>query len=203
LNFSTNKELLIYKFSIGSGQDIGKYPNSIKPWTLPAIFASTLKKLLTILVTTILILSGLIIIRVEPNRIAYGHYAGECVGNCGTIYEVTSKIIRVGTTSFWQTQNDLSKLEIKGQRYLEEDDEGNFNAKKFSIPLIMLLDPRTIFGSPDGYDQGGYYLGFTLFGIKRHYQIDEKSEPFYFTSLTEDIITKISDINNELTKYGR
>ena len=151
----------------------------------------------------ILILIGLIIIRVQPKRIAFGFYAGECIGNCGTIYEVTTKVLLVDTTSFWQTQNDLDKLQIKKQRYLEEDDEGNFNAKKFSIPLIMLLDPRTIFGSPDGHDQGGYYLDFTLFGLKRHYKIDKESEPFYFIGLTKGIDNKIMEVNNELTKYGR
>jgi len=151
----------------------------------------------------ILVLIGLTIIRVKPKQIAFGFYAGECVGNCGTIYEVTTKVLRVDTTSFWQTQNDLGKLKIKGQRYLEEDDEGDFNAKKFSIPLIMLFDPRTTFGSPDGHDQGGYYLDFILFGIKRHYTIDKESEPFYFTSLTKDINNKIVEVNNELTKYGR
>jgi hypothetical protein len=162
-----------------------------------------LKRLLKILTLFILVLVGLAIIRIQPKRIAFGFYAGECVENCGTIYEVTTKVLRVDTTSFWQTQKDLGKLQIKGQRYLEEDDEGNFNAKKFSIPLIMLLEPRTIFGYPDGHDQGGYYLDFTLFGIKRHYKIDKEREPFYFISLTKDIDQKIVEINNELTKYGR
>ena len=150
----------------------------------------------------ILVLIGLTIIRVQPKRIAFGFYAGECVGNCGTIYEVTTKTLRVDTTSFWKSQNDLANLQIKGQRYIEEN-EGNFNSKKFSIPLIMLFDPRTIFGYPDGHDQGGYYLDFTLFGIKRHYKIDKESQPFYFTSLTKHIDDKIEEVDNELTKYGR
>ncbi len=116
---------------------------------------------------------------------------------------MTNKVIHVDTSSFWQTQNDLSKLQIKRQRFLEKDDVVNFDTKKISIPLIMLLDPRTIFGCPDCHDQGGYYLDFTLFGIKRHYQIDKESEPFYFTSLTKDIDNKIEAVNHELTKYGR
>jgi hypothetical protein len=162
-----------------------------------------LKRLIKILTLSILVLIGLISVRIKPKRIAFGFYAGECVGNCGTIYEVNTKVLRVDTSSFWQTQNDLGKLQIKSQRYLEEDDEGNFNANKIPIPLIMLLDPRTIFGSPDGYDQGGYYLDFTLFGIKRHYEIDKKSEPFYFKSLTKEIDDKIREVNAELVKYGR
>ena len=155
------------------------------------------------MIPIILFLIGLTIIRVKPKRVAFGFYAGECIGNCGTIYEVTTKVLRVDTTSFWKTQNDIGKLQIKGQRYLEEADTRNFNAKKLSIPLIMLLDPRTTFGSPDGHDQGGYYLDFTLFGIKRHYLIEKGTEPFYFKSLTKGIDNKVKEVNNELTKYGR
>ena len=162
-----------------------------------------MKRFLKILILCILVLIGLITIRIKPKRIAFGFYAGECVGNCGTIYEVNTKVLRVDTSSFWQTQNDLGKLQIKSQKYLKEDDKSDFNARKFPIPLMMLLDPRTIFGSPDGYDQGGYYLDFTLFGIKRYYQIDKKSEPFYFKSLTKEIDNKIKEVNAELVKYGK
>lgn len=171
--------------------------------TLPAIFTLILKRFYKILLALILVLVGLLFIRIEPKRIAYGQFAGECVGNCGTVYEVTTKVLRVDTTSFWQTRNDLGKLNIKGQRYLEEDDEGNFNSKKLSIPLIMLFDPRTIFGCPDCHDQGGYYLDFTLYGVKRHFEIDKESEPIYFGSLTNAIDKKINEINYELTQYGR
>ncbi len=67
----------------------------------------------------------------------------------------------------------------------------------------MLLDPRSIFGSPDAYDQGGYYLDFTLLGIKRHYKIEKGNEPFYFQGLTKEIDIKINKVNVELAKYGR
>ena len=124
-----------------------KYQFIAKPGSLPAILTATLKRLLKIFATLILFVIGLTIIRLQPKRIAYGHYAGECVGNCGTIYEVTNKVIHVDTTSFWETQNDLSKLQIKRQRFLEKDNVVNFDTKKITIPLIMLLDPRTIFGA--------------------------------------------------------
>jgi hypothetical protein len=162
-----------------------------------------LKRLLKILATLILFVAGLTIIRLQPKRVAYGHYAGECVGNCGTIYEVTNKFINIDTTSFWQTQDDLSKLQIQRQRFLEKNDEIDLDIKRISVPLIMLLDPRTIFGCPDCHDQGGYYLDFTMFGVRRHYQIDKESEPFYFPSLTKDIDKRIEAVNHELTKYGR
>ncbi len=72
-------------------------------------------------------------IPIKPKRIAFGFYAGECVGNCGTIYEMTTKKLMVDTSSFWQTQSDLSKLQIKEQRYLEKDDEGNLMQVSFQF----------------------------------------------------------------------
>ena len=122
------------------------------------------------------------------------------MGNCGTVYELTSKVLRVDTTSFWETRNDLGNLQIKGQRHFEKDAEGNFNSKKLSIPLIMLLEPRTIFGCPDCHDQGGYYLEFTLLGIRRHFEIDKGSGPIYFRSLTKDIDKEIDQIYTEFIK---
>ena len=162
-----------------------------------------LKKILKIFLIVILILIGLSVIRIKPSRIAYGQFAGECIGNCGTIYEITSKGLRVDTTSFWQSRNGLGKFKIKGQRIFEESKEKYFDTKKISIPLIMLIDPRTRFGCPDCHDQGGYYLDYTLFGIRRYFEIDKESEPLYFVGLTKNIDNKIDEINVDLSKYGR
>jgi hypothetical protein len=52
------------------------------------------------------------------------------------------KALCVDSTSFSQARYDLGKLQIKGQRISEE--ERDLNIKKISIPLIMLIDPRTI-----------------------------------------------------------
>jgi hypothetical protein len=142
-------------------------------------------------------------IRIKPNRIAYGLFAGECTGNCGTIYEITSKDLRVDTTSFWQSRNDLGKLQIKGLSVFENSKDEGFETKEISIPLIMLIDPRTRFGCPDCHDQGGYYLDYTLFGIRRYFEIDKESEPLYFVGLTKNIDSRIHEINLELSKYRR
>ena len=162
-----------------------------------------LKKILKIFLVVILVLIGLSVIRIKPSRIAYGQFAGECIGNCGTIYEITSKGLCVDTTSFWQFRNDLGKFQIKGERVFEKNKEKYSDTKKISIPLIMLIDPRTRFGCPDCHDQGGYYLDYTLFGIRRYFEIDKKSEPLYFVGVTKSIDNKIDEINGEIPKYGR
>lgn len=159
-----------------------------------------MKRHLIILTTIILIAVGLFTIELKPARVVIGYFAGECVGNCWAIYEVTTKVLRVDTTSFLQSGDNL---QIKGQRFFEQDDEGDFDSFKLNIPLIMLIDPRTIFGCPDCLDQGGYYLEFTTFGIRRHFKIERDEEPFYFSSLTVDIAVKIDEIERELKKYGR
>jgi len=161
------------------------------------------KNILKTSTIVVLVLVGLTAVRFKPSRIAYGFFAGECKGNCGTIYEVTSKGLRIDTTSFWQSRNDLGKIHIEGQIVFEKNKEEDFESKKISIPLIMLFDPRTRFGCPDCYDQGGYYLEYTLFGFRRYFEIDKKSEPLYFPGLTNNIDNKIEKINLELSNWRR
>ena len=133
----------------------------------------------------------------------FGNFAGECVGNCGTMYQVSEKVIVRDTTSFFENRNDLTKLSIKYQNVSEQDDEGNFDNFKLNVPLAMLLDPRNQFGCPDCSDQGGYYFQFTLLGITRRFQIDKGHEPFYYKQLTADIDHKIEKVTTELKQYGR
>ena len=144
----------------------------------------------------------LLIIRPKPKTVIFGFFAGECVSNCGTMYQVSDKIIARDTTSFWQTFNDLTKLKVKYQNVSEEDDEGDYNEFKLDIPLFMLLDPRDRFGCPGCIDQVAYYLQFTFFGITRRFQIDPGHEPFYFRGLTRDIDEKIRQVASRLDQYG-
>jgi hypothetical protein len=150
----------------------------------------------------ILIVAGLLLIRIKPKAVIFGDFAGECIGNCGTMYEVKTDIIRKDTTSFWQTYSNLKKLQIKGQQYLEKDKRGDFNEFKLNIPLLMLLDPRDNFGCPGCIDQVAYYLQFTVFGITRRFQIDPGHEPFYFQGLTREIDDKIRNVAVRLDQYG-
>lgn len=170
---------------------------------LQAIFFLTMKKLLIILLTITFLIIGLSVIRVTPRWTISGFFAGECIGNCGTMYEVTSGVIRVDTTSFWELKGETEKLKILGQRFLEQDHEGDFDSYKVTIPLVMLFDPRKQFGCPDCIDQGGYFFEFEVFGIRRQFKIDKGHEPIYHFNLTQDIQDKIEMIQGELKKYGR
>jgi len=162
-----------------------------------------LKRLLKILIGLSALVVGLLLIRPQPGTIVFGHFAGECVGNCGTMYQVSEKVIVRDTTSFFQNRNDLTKFSIKFQNVSGQEDEGNFDNFKINVPLVMLLDPRNKFGCPDCYDQGGYYFQFTMLGITRRFQIEKGHEPFYYKELTTDIDRKIEKIIVELKQYGR
>ena len=162
-----------------------------------------MKRLIKISLGLIIVFAGLVLIRLKPRIVIFGDFAGECIGNCGTMYEVTTKVIRKDTTTFWQTYQDLSKFAIKGQKQVEEHNEGDYNDYKLDIPLVMLFDPRERFGCPGCIDQIAYYLQFTLFGITRRFQIDPGHEPVYFSSLTKEIENKIEKVSLHVDKYGR
>lgn len=162
-----------------------------------------MKRLLKILLGLIVVILGLYLIRPKPKTVIFGHFAGECVGNCGTMYQVGGKIIIRDTTTFFQSQNDLKKFIIKYQNVVREDDEGNYNKFKITVPLLMLFDPRSRFGCPDCHDQGGYYFQFSMLGITRRFQIDKGYEPFYYKDLTKDIDNLIKKVTVEFKLYGR
>jgi hypothetical protein len=182
--------------SFGIGKH-GLYANVI------AIFFCTMKKLL-IAFLIIIFGVGLCFIKVTPNRTVFGSFAGECDGNCATMYEVTGGQIRVDTTSFWKSKLEPGKLVVLSQRSLGPGPEEDYNSYKISVPLIMLLDPRRQFGCPDCGDWGGYYFEFEFLGITRDFMINKGDEPIYYHDMTYDIDDKIVMIKEDLkTKYGR
>ncbi|WP_333820128.1 hypothetical protein [Ohtaekwangia sp.] len=160
-------------------------------------------KRLSIIILIISLVVLMFTVKLNPGRIVMGFYAGECDGNCSTLYEVTEKVLRIDTTSFREAQYGYADLKIKGQRFLEEDDEGNFQSFKIDIPIIMLLEPRTRFGCPDCWDQGGCFLEFTLLGVKRQFEIEEGKEPLYFPQLTDEVSKRVKAIRNEFNKERR
>src|ERR1022692_2696217 len=127
--------------------------------------STILNRLFKISLGVIFTLTGLIFIRPKPTKIIIGFYAGECIGECGTMYQVSAKTIVKDTTTFWQTYPDLSKFVIKRQIVAEKHNGCNYDGIKLNIPLIMLLDPRDSYGCPDCRDQGGYYLQLSILGI--------------------------------------
>lgn len=155
-------------------------------------FLFKLNRTFKILFLVIIIIATLLLIKIKPKIFVYGGwFAGECKGNCGTMYKVTEKHILKDTTTYWLYNKSDKNLKIEAQQLLENDDEGNYNNFKLNIPLIMILDPRTQFGCPDCTDQGGYYLQFTMLGMTKHFRVDKGHEPFYYKLLTHDLDTLI------------
>lgn len=160
-----------------------------------------MKKLLGKLLIIPVFIVGLSLIEVVPSKTTFGFFAGMCVGNCATMYEVSDKAIKVDTTSFWDYKFKGQELEIIGQKIINQEDiNGHFY--KLKVPLIMIFEPRNVFGCPDCHDQGGYFFEFEILGIKRQFQIDKGKEPIYYQNITTDISNKIEAIYNKFIKKG-
>ncbi|WP_338759643.1 hypothetical protein WAF17_12060 [Bernardetia sp. ABR2-2B] len=159
-----------------------------------------MKKLLGKLLIIPVFIVGLSLIEVTPNKTTFGFFAGMCDGNCATMYEVSDKTILVDTTSFWDFRFKDEKLEILGQKIINQEGIKDYDFYKLRVPLIMILDPRSGFGCPDCYDQGGYFFEFEILGIKRQFQIDKGEEPIYYQNITDDIRHNIKIINEQLIK---
>jgi hypothetical protein len=119
------------------------------------------------------------------------------------MFEVTARTIQVDTTSFCIHRKPGEKLAMQSQLQVDIKQDDHSDGYKLTVPLIMLFDPRNVFGCPDCLDQGGSYFEFTLLGLTRHFEVEKGNEPIYFSSLTEQITSKLVDVNNRVTKNSR
>lgn len=157
----------------------------------------TRKTLKVLAIATLVCMASLALIRCKPNKVTFGYYAGECIGNCGTLYQVGRQGVFIDTTTLWAANKDPALLKIKPQRVLLRKD-GAYDDLKLSIPLLMLLDTRDHFGCPDCMDQGGYYLEYTLWERSQYFFIDPSRPPLYFLDVCGDINLTIDRITKEM-----
>ncbi|MGN6615821.1 MAG: hypothetical protein ACTHJ5_01480 [Ilyomonas sp.] len=124
-------------------------------------------------------------------------------GSCSRMFEITTRTIHIDTTSFCNDRKQGEKLTMQSHLQIDIKQDDNSDDYKLTVPLIMLLDPRNVFGCPDCLDQGGSYFEFTLLGTTRHFEVEKGKEPIYFSSLTEQIASKFLDIDNRVKKNSR
>jgi hypothetical protein len=121
-----------------------------------------------------------------------GSFACDCANSsCSALYELTNHSIGLDTTTFCKERTFASQVNLKPHILLSVSSIDNY---KLKIPLLMLLDPRSFFGCPDCLDKGGYYLGFTIVGITRHFEYDEN--PFYFENLLQQTQSKLEQLKS-------
>jgi len=121
-----------------------------------------------------------------------GSFACDCANSsCSALYELTNHSISLDTTTFCKERTFASRVNIKPQNSFPLRDIETY---KLKIPLLMLLDPRSVFGCPDCFDKGAYYLDFTVVGITRHFEYDEN--PFYFKNLLQQTRSKLEQLKS-------
>ncbi len=140
-------------------------------------------KYIKVLIFTILTVGVMAIVRIHPDKVYVGSFAGECDGICKVNYEITDNQITVELTSSDKNVNTVHKVL-----------NGNFERLKFGIPLLILTKVFGSFGCPDCADGGGYNLGFKLLGIHFDYSVDRGSEPWYFKDMTDIIKSRLIEI---------
>ncbi len=149
-----------------------------------------------ILIGVIIFLGLSVFIDITPTKQEFGFYGCECADSCAVVYGVTSNHLTLDypTTfcSFLENQTPNKRRTIN---------RANNYQFLLEIPLIMLFEPRGVFGHPDSADQGGYYFSFEFFGLTRHFIFDTNKgyEPFYFKNL-DKIPQKMSEISEEFIK---
>lgn len=155
-----------------------------------------MKPPLKILAATVVLLAGLLFIKITPTEMQYGYFACDCApeGFCSKIFTIEDHKIKIDNINFCKMRNVGGLFTCKPQVIINWLGTKEIDDCKMEVPLIMFLDPRSVFGCPDCTDAGGIYLEFSKWGIKRHFELDEA--PFYFAQLKSSVERKINLVNS-------
>ena len=102
-----------------------------------------------------------------PDKVSFGFYNSMCITNCSVVYTIDSCISK-DTTYLSKINNFKEVALINDIKFRCNENNRNFLV---NIPVIMLLEPRSIIGKPDYIDQGGIFLRFRIFKIERSFLI--------------------------------
>jgi len=112
-----------------------------------------------------------------PDKVIWGMYCGECIGNCSTMREITNNKLSIDKSNNYLI-SDPYKFNYKFKGVPEPSAE--FEKYKWilnkSVPGI-LSKSTMIFGQPDAYDQCGYYLMFSVNSSQYEAIIDAHKVP--------------------------
>lgn len=130
-----------------------------------------------------------------PEYIMFGHFYGECLGEgCIEIFLLTeTRIMEDKNDNYPSTspyEGDFMLLgnnQFQKARHLLEE-----------IPLQLLEEDETRYGSPDAGDWGGIYFEYKQSGVRRVWLIDMSSSnlPEYLIPFKNEIRDTIIEINN-------
>ena len=110
-----------------------------------------------------------------PSSVIWGKYCGECVGECSTFRQIDESNLLIDKTNRFFKSGPF-KYEFNGVPESKKEYEKYKWLLQESIPSI-LNKRQTIFGNPDGYDQCGYLIIYSLDTIKYKVLIDPDRIP--------------------------
>ncbi len=135
-------------------------------------------------------------IPITPSETSFGTYCGMCDGTCAPMFTLDKSIISLDTTSFFPAKWSDKEYNFEKHKVRELKDYHKKDLP-FSVPLIMLLDPKEWIGCPDCYDQCGRFLSIKVGPITRQHYIDTRVSPWY----APDLNNRLSIVTSWASEY--
>lgn len=138
----------------------------------------------------------------SPDYLIFGSYAGECVGDCATLFKVEGEKLYIDTIEYPRGVNSRGRpnpVEITfNQTALTQEyyDIAEKVLNNFPDELHE-LESQT-FGCPDCDDRGAIYLEIKFQGTRKIWTIDTSerfSEPSFMVSYRYDLAEAFKDIS--------
>ena len=124
--------------------------------------------------------------KISDDVFTFGAYAGECFGNCATLYQLTETELFADNVEYFNL--DFEELEFSS---IPMEDSKFQLAKDFynEIPTELSESDSNTFGTPDAYDQGGYFMAITGPDTFKTWYIDTNKEvlPDYLKTYVEKL----------------
>lgn len=112
---------------------------------------------------------------IAPDKVVWGRYCGECVGNCSTMREIDHTGLRIDQSDQFLRAGPF-QYEFNGTPEPAAEFDKYIWLLREPMPLRLNVD-RIIFGQPDAYDQCGFYVEFSTGGSSYRILVDPDKVP--------------------------
>jgi hypothetical protein len=131
-----------------------------------------------------------------PDYLVFRHFYGFCFG------EKCIEIFKIENNQLYEDKKDKYPSPDKAyEGDFEKVSDNKYTLVKELIndfPKQLLNEKKTILGTPDAGDWGGYYVEYSYKGVKRFWLIDTMKEniPSYLHNFTDKIEEKIQEVSD-------
>lgn len=137
---------------------------------------------------------------IESEYIIFGSYAGECLGDCATLFKIENEKLYIDTVDFPFGNNSYGfypKEITFDQKALPQENYEIAQRVLSNFPDELSKIESQEFGCPDCDDRGAIYLEINLQGARKIWTIDTSErliEPSYMISYRKNLIEVLQDI---------